>query len=302
MSSATYIIPFEPKLVAHFVRLNKAWIKQYFELEAADEKVLNDPQAFILDKGGHIFFAVYNGSIAGTFALQKLDATTFELSKMAVDETCRGKRVGHTLMEAAIEKAKAAGATLLVLYSNTLLRPAIHLYKKFGFVEVPLEHSHFKRANIKMQLALTPGPSPIGEGSSALGEMSSALHRQASPVLFEFAKEQRRIGTDVEELMWQQLRKRKLEGLKFRRQHPIGSYVADFYCHEKALVIELDGAVHQSPENKDYDKSRDQYLKEEGLQVLRFSNNDIYKNMLGVLQKIKDFANRTNENSNNQNF
>ena len=155
MSTSISIIPFEAGYITHFVRLNKAWIERYFELEAEDEKVLNDPQAFILDKGGQIYFAVFNGSIAGTFALQKLDATTFELSKMAVDESYREKGIGHALMEGAIEKAKDLGVAKLVLYSNTALQPATHLYKKFGFSEVPLQHSHFKRANIKMQKELS---------------------------------------------------------------------------------------------------------------------------------------------------
>lgn len=154
MSTVISIIPFAPNLTEHFVRLNKAWIERYFRIETEDEKVLQDPQTFIINKGGYIYFAVYNEMIAGTFALQKWDATTLELSKMAVDETLAGQKIGHALLEAAIAKAKEAGASTMILYSNTILKPAIHLYKKFGFAEVPLEHAHFERANIKMKKEL----------------------------------------------------------------------------------------------------------------------------------------------------
>lgn len=95
-----------------------------------------------------------NGTIAGTFALQKNGEYSFELAKMAVDEAYQGLKVGHALMEAAIENAKSLGAKTLVLYSNTKLQTAIHLYQKFGFVEVPLEHSEYNRSNIKMKKEL----------------------------------------------------------------------------------------------------------------------------------------------------
>ena len=155
MSNAISIIPFEAGLVAHFIRLNKAWIERYFTIEPADEQVLNDPKTNIIDAGGLIYFAVYNRTISGTFALQKWNETTLELSKMAVDENLRGNKIGHVLMEVAIEKAKEWGAKKLILYSNTTLQPALHLYRKYGFEEVPLEHSHFERANIKMQKELS---------------------------------------------------------------------------------------------------------------------------------------------------
>jgi GNAT superfamily N-acetyltransferase len=145
---------FSPELAAYFTDLNRAWIERYFAMEPLDEAVLTNPQAHVIDKGGYIFFAELNGAIAGTFALQKNGEDTFELAKMAVDEAYQGLKVGHALMEAAIENAKRLGAKTLVLYSNTKLQPAIHLYQKFGFKEVPLEHSEYSRSNIKMKKEL----------------------------------------------------------------------------------------------------------------------------------------------------
>lgn len=154
MNGAVTIIPFEPSLAPHFSRLNKAWIQKYFVLEPQDEPVLADPQINIIDKGGLVLFAQYDNAIAGTVALQYLDDTTFELSKMAVDEAYQGLKIGQMLLQAAITQAKGLGAQKLVLYSNTALLPAIHLYRKKGFVEVPMEHSEYKRSDIKMEKSL----------------------------------------------------------------------------------------------------------------------------------------------------
>ena len=155
MNSPIQIVPFSPELASIFNDLNRAWIERYFIMEPLDEAVLTNPKSFIIDKGGHIFFAALNGNIVGTFALQKNGADSFELAKMAVDEAYQGLKVGHALMEAAIENAKSIGAKTLVLYSNTMLKPAIHLYHKFGFAEVPIEHSEYNRSNIKMKKDLT---------------------------------------------------------------------------------------------------------------------------------------------------
>lgn len=145
------IFDYIPAFTHHFTRLNTAWLQKYFYVEPYDEEILGNPKQSIIDKGGHIFFATYNGTVAGTFAFMKVDDYTYELSKMAVDESFQGKKVGNALMQFAIEKGKALGAQKLVLYSNTILNPAIHLYKKYGFEEVVLEHSEYKRSNIKME-------------------------------------------------------------------------------------------------------------------------------------------------------
>ena len=95
-----------------------------------------------------------NDVIAGTFALLKAKDDVYELSKMAVDEKFQGQKIGNMMMEFAIKKVKALGVKKLVLFSNTILGSAIHLYRKYGFVEVPLENSDYKRSNIRMEYNL----------------------------------------------------------------------------------------------------------------------------------------------------
>ena len=92
--------------------------------------------------------------------------------------------------------------------------------------------------------------------------------------------------------MWELLRNKKLNGLKFRRQHPLSNYIADFYCHEKKLVIELDGAIHDTKENMDYDKVRTLHLNEEGIIVVRFRNEEVMNEVEVVLKKIREVANK----------
>jgi very-short-patch-repair endonuclease len=116
------------------------------------------------------------------------------------------------------------------------------------------------------------------------------LHKGAIGKLFEYSRELRQVSTEAERLLWSELRNRKLNGLKFRRQHPIDKYIADFYCHERKLVIELDGEVHNIKENKDYDEARTVELEAQVITVIRFSNDEIINKIETVLQKIKETA------------
>lgn len=97
----------------------------------------------------------------------------------------------------------------------------------------------------------------------------------------------RRNQTDAEKLLWQNLRDRQLEGMKFRRQRPIGKYIVDLVCIEKKIVVEADGNQHFQSEE---DKIRDADLKGQGYIVLRFWNNEILKNIDGVIQRILEVA------------
>ena len=93
--------------------------------------------------------------------------------------------------------------------------------------------------------------------------------------------------TPAENLLWQNLRNRKVSNCKFRRQHPIARYIVDFYCHEARLVIEVDGGIHFTPENIQYDQFRTEELEGLGLKVIRFSNEEVLENMSGVLANIR---------------
>lgn len=120
------------------------------------------------------------------------------------------------------------------------------------------------------------------------------LHKEANGKLYQFGRELRQELTEAEKLLWAELRNKKLNGLKFRRQHPIDKFVADFYCHEKKLVIELDGDIHDEKVNKEYDDARTAMLTGLNVIVLRFRNRDVINNMKDVLKKISDFANMLN--------
>ena len=146
------IIEFSDEYAKYFTSLNSAWLEKYFVVEPMDHEMLSDPKKFIIDKGGYIFFAKADDEIAGTFALIKVKDGIYELSKMAVEEHFIGKKIGNRMLEFCMDEAKRLKADKIILYSNTNLQPAIHLYKKFGFKEVPLDHSEYERANIKMEI------------------------------------------------------------------------------------------------------------------------------------------------------
>lgn len=148
------ILSYQPGHQPWFEKLNRAWIEQYFWMEPVDFDVLQHPEIHILEKGGFIFMAQHEIEFAGTVALKKAADHVYEFTKMAVDEKFRGKKIGEALAFAAIRKAKEMKAEKIILYSNTKLAPAIALYKKLGFNEVPLD-GPYQRSDIKMELTLT---------------------------------------------------------------------------------------------------------------------------------------------------
>ncbi len=149
------IIPFSENNKEYIKKLNYEWLQKYFYVEPTDVEQLSDPQFHIIDKGGYIYFAVYNGKIVGTASLIKLNDTVFELAKMAVTEEYKGLGIGKTLLEYCLQKAFEVGATKVILYSNTKLKAAIQLYKQYGFKEVDLPTQvHYERADIMMEKCL----------------------------------------------------------------------------------------------------------------------------------------------------
>lgn len=149
------IITFTMQHAKAFYDLNIAWISKRFVVEESDEAVLSDPKKYFLDAGGVILLAEYKGEIAGTCALLDEGSGVYELTKMAVDEKLRGLKIGYELGVATLEKAKQLGAKKVVLHSNREgSAPAIQLYHKLGFKEIPLGNAPWKRANIKMELEI----------------------------------------------------------------------------------------------------------------------------------------------------
>ncbi|OSY88592.1 GNAT family acetyltransferase [Tenacibaculum holothuriorum] len=149
------IITYEDNYASYFYDLNVEWLKTFFYVEPFDEEVLSNPDKYIINKGGHIFFAKLNNEIVGTVALMPKEET-FELTKMAVSPNHRGHKIGQKLMQHCIDFAKnELNLNNLILYSNTKLENAIYIYRKYGFIEIPVEeNSPYKRSDIKMKLIL----------------------------------------------------------------------------------------------------------------------------------------------------
>jgi len=122
------------------------------------------------------------------------------------------------------------------------------------------------------------------------------MFNNASHLVFQLAKDLRRNMTEAESLLWNYL-KAGVKGLKFRRQHPIGIYIADFYCHKLRLIIEIDGSIHDVKEIKDNDLRRENDLKEWGNTIIRFTNERVFKSIDSVLDEINTIVDNLNNNS-----
>jgi len=148
------IVAYHKEHQPYFERFNRQWIEELFVMEPVDEFVLTNPEVALLDPGGAILMAVYEDTVAGTVALRKVDDTTYEFTKMAVDKNFRRMGIAEALSYASFEKAKELGATKVVLYSNTKNAGAIKLYEKLGFKHVEVEEGVYERANVKMVIGI----------------------------------------------------------------------------------------------------------------------------------------------------
>ena len=116
-------------------------------------------------------------------------------------------------------------------------------------------------------------------------------HQTASPdrygLLRDFARQNRREMTESETVLWNVLRN-EFRGVKFRRQHPIGDYIADFLCLKAKLVIEVDGGYHDKPQQQLEDQWRTEFLQSKGYRVIRFTNEEVSSQLKGVISRIKE--------------
>ena len=135
---------------------DEEWITAYFRMEEADYKALDHPKEYILDKGGAILVALYKDEPVGVCALCKMDHPLYdyELAKLAVSPKVQGKGIGVLLCEAVVNKAKELGGKRIFIESNTRLKPAIHIYHKLGFKELPEYHTTYERGDIQMELMI----------------------------------------------------------------------------------------------------------------------------------------------------
>jgi len=142
-----------------FKALNVAWISQHWQLEAPDLHALDDPQAYIIDQGGSIIlaidsFATGNQQVVGCCALIAMGNNNYELAKMVVSPTIKGRGIGYILGKNIVERAKSLGAKRLYLESNSSLTPAINLYQKLGFKHISAASSPYQRCDVQMELHL----------------------------------------------------------------------------------------------------------------------------------------------------
>ncbi len=149
------IVNYRPEHQPYFEKFNRQWIGEWFVMEPVDEWVLTNPDKAILEPGGAILMAEYDGVVAGTVGLRKVDEETWEFTKMAVDPAFRRKGIAEAISYASFKKAKQLGATRIILYSNTLNTGAIKLYEKLGFLHVPVEQGIYERANVKMVINIS---------------------------------------------------------------------------------------------------------------------------------------------------
>lgn len=148
------IITYNSEYKNDFIRLNKAWLEEYFYVEPHDLETFNNIEKDIIEQEGEIFFCLVDEEIAGTVAMIKVDNKTYELAKMAVDKKFQGMKLSNLLMEACIDFAKNRKAEKIFLVSNTKLSPALNLYKKYNFIETRLDPTDYDRADIQMELKI----------------------------------------------------------------------------------------------------------------------------------------------------
>tara|TARA_B100002019_G_C20753801_1_gene349766 strand:+ start:32 stop:517 length:486 start_codon:yes stop_codon:yes gene_type:complete len=156
LMSGYKIINFKNEYSKFFYDLNIEWLNEFFLVEDYDKKILSNPQKYIINKGGSIFFAKNGRKIIGVVALMPThELEVYELTKMGVIKALRNKGVGKLLLKKCIERATEKKLKKVIIYSNRILENAIYLYKSFGFTEVELEKSsNYKRADIKLELDL----------------------------------------------------------------------------------------------------------------------------------------------------
>lgn len=148
------IIDFNPKYAADFIRINLEWLDKYELIEPADIFMLENYQSVILDTGGAIFLVKSGDAIVGSAALVNEGNGLFELAKMAVTVPYQGHGISKVLIENCFEKALKLGATKVYLVSNSRLTTAISLYKKYGFIHVPVTNNHYANADVMMEKVL----------------------------------------------------------------------------------------------------------------------------------------------------
>ena len=152
---AVAVRDFRPGDEAAFRDINLAWIERFFAVEQKDRDVLDNPRKYILDPGGAILVAEDAGQTIGVVALMVIGNRSVELAKMGVLEAAQGRGAGRLLIAAAIDKARAMGLSRVYLETNSVLAPALKLYRDSGFVPLSTpQPSPYARADVQLELFL----------------------------------------------------------------------------------------------------------------------------------------------------
>ena len=211
------------------------------------------------------------------------DAIAVTINK--IEESGIGKRkVNYRMRDAGFSRQRYWGEPFPIIWSDGIAIPldADELPLELPFVEKygPGKEGEGPLSNLK-DWVLTPNPSPQVERGAVVPK-----YKVSSASQYEMAKLMRKEYTKAENKLWQRIRGNKLD-VKFRRQHPIDSYIVDFISLQNKLIVEVDGEYHENPEQKLYDQERTKRLNEIGFHVIRFSNREVMENMPDVLQVIK---------------
>ena len=149
------ITSFNKKYKADFEKLNREWIEEFFQMEDEDFHTLQNPESYVIQKNGEIFFAINDQIVIGTAAMIPFSEDVFELAKMSVKKDFQGKGVGKLLLKRCIQFAQERNANEIFLLTNDILKPALNLYISCGFVvKNKYDDERYKRGNTKMHLIL----------------------------------------------------------------------------------------------------------------------------------------------------
>ena len=149
------IEPYDSKYKFDFEILNREWIEEYFEMEQEDLNILQNPEDYVIKKGGEVFFAILENRVVGTAAMVLTTMGVYELAKMAVNKDYQGMGIGRSLIQRSIKFALDENAREIFLITNDALKPALNLYHSSGFVLCPQnDDNRYLRGNTKMNLIL----------------------------------------------------------------------------------------------------------------------------------------------------
>ena len=224
-----------------------------------------------------------------------------EVANNKIEELGIGKRkINYRMRDAGFSRQRYWGEPFPIIWSDgiAITLDAEELPLELPFVEKygPGPDGEGPLANISSwvnltvsQVDLTPNPSPKERGTqhhASYGYINSTLDEWKNTLVF--AKQNRKEPTEEENIIWQELRNRKFDGYKFRRQHPIAGFIPDFVCLEKKLILEIDGGYNNEEEQQKFDAARQGWLKENGFEMIRFSSNEVTNYLPAVLKKISE--------------